>query len=164
MSTLPPKKDSRVIAEVEAFIKDFHSGDIVISPNAREVWLTIPIESANKDSLLFREKTQKTCLSDLLAWAIASYLYLKDNQVGSQMKLDQAYECLDYIERARAYGLVIPQKLTSQLEQYKEENSRLKEQNDKLSRENANQKKLIEEMHKTIDTIGPKRLTRGQGK
>ena len=74
------------------------------------------------------------------------------------MRIEIAYECLDYIERARAYGVVIPQKLTSRLKDCEEQNGKLKELNEKLSRDNVHQKKLIEELHKTINTLTGKGL------
>jgi hypothetical protein len=149
-------KESAVIAAMDEFVRDFHSGDIILSPKALNLRITMP-DKTEKNILGIKKERSNTC-ADLVAWAVSTYLLYKDLEVNPRSRLDHAYECLDYIERARSYSVIIPKKLTAALKESQEENKRLRELNDKLSRDNVNQKKLIEEMHKTIDKFGAKRL------
>lgn len=162
------RKESEVIKAVEDFIRDFHNGDLTLSPEATDICLKIAISPREREEFKrFGIKTSsemKKTVADCIAWAIANYLVDKDLEKPFHDRLPHAYKTLDYIERARAYGMVIPKKLTSDLKECQEQNKQLKELNEKLSRENVHQKKLIEELHKTISTITAKGLRKaGEG-
>jgi hypothetical protein len=155
------KKESCMILAIEDFIKNFHSGDIVLSRKATSTTISIPT-STEKNIFGKIPKINQT-VADMVAWSISTYQLQKDHELDPKKRTEHAYECLDFIERARAYRMVIPMKLTSKLKECQEQNKNLKELNDKLSIENVNQKKLIKEMHETIDRITRSGLNKASG-
>jgi len=153
------KQSSVVIAEVEDFIKRVHNGDLVITPKANKLFLTIP---AGKNVLGLPSKRKYT-LADLLGWAMAAYQLHKDfsppssivheRWVDSKLKVT-AYEFLDYIERARACGVIKELNITNKLKTCQEQNNQLKERIDKLESECQRLKKLNQVLHETLGKFG----------
>lgn len=143
-------KQSRVIAEVEDFIKRVHDGDLVISPKAAQMVMILP---TGKKRLLGLTSKRKRNLADLLGWAMAAYQFRKDvDSLPSQLQI--AYELLDMIERARAYGVIIEKNLTNKLKGCLEQNKRLKDKQQKLETELLKLTKENVELHKALDTFG----------
>jgi len=143
-------KQSRVIAEVEDFIKRVHDGDLVISPKAAQMVMILP---TGKKRLLGLTSKRKRNLADLLGWAMAAYQFRKDvDSLPSQLQI--AYEFLDMIERARAYGVIIEQNLTNKLKGCVEQNKRLKDNQQKLGTQISKLKKENKELHKALGRFG----------
>jgi hypothetical protein len=117
-----------VIAEVKDFIKQFHDGDLIITPEDRNFEMTYPEKSALGLTSAYRKN-----FADSLGWAIAAYQLQKD--VSPKTGLEIAYELLDLVEQARAFGIIKPQKLTNQLKECQEQNQHPKERVDKLEKE-----------------------------
>jgi hypothetical protein len=145
------KKQNVVIEQVENFIKQLHSGDIAISPKAQE--LNLEIQKKGRFGLTKKEITGS--LADLLARAIARYQLLANLPLRAKERA--AFELLDYIERARTHGVILPNNLIKKLEECQEQNNQLKEEKDKLQKELIRLEQLNEELHKTIDRLGAKR-------
>jgi hypothetical protein len=132
---------SCVIAEVENFIKGFHEGDYVISPDARKIEI-IDTEQGGKSHTV----------ADRLGYAIAKYQCEKDINPSGVLAI--AYQLLDYIERARTHGIIIPQNLSNSLKECQEQNQRLKDNQQKLEMETMRLRVENEELHKALDKFG----------
>jgi len=155
--TANTRTQSEAITQVEAFIKQLHDGDVIIDRKAQQLIISIPKKSSFWSS---GSREDIGSLADLLGKALAKYQTFKS--LSPEMlviKERAAAELLDYIERARTHGVIIHQKLTSELNKTQEENIQLKEDIDKLRRENLRLQRLVEALHQTMDRIGLRRDT-----
>ena len=137
--------NSAVLDEVEDFIKRFHSGDILITPQAKTIQLEIPPKA-----LMGAESYEIRTYTDMLGWAIGAYQYYKDRpELGRQ--LDCAYHLLDFIERGRTHGVIKNLNLTIKLKECQKENKRLKERAVKLQMKIESLKTQNAELHKALN-------------
>jgi hypothetical protein len=144
-----------MIMAVDDFIKELHDGDIKIAPKARKLFTTYKI---GKTALgLPRKRTSS--LADELGWAITDYQRFKDKASPSDKLQGRDYscrrilavkDCLDWIERARTWGVVQEVNLNRRFKECQEQNNLLKEQlanmkklNNKLASENDRLHKLF---------------------
>jgi len=149
------ERQSSVITEVENFIKRFHDGDSVVTPEAKKLVITFP----SKKGILGLESKEQRYYADLLGWAIAAYQLHKD-EANSEGRLMMAYQLLDYIERGRTHGVIKDNvKLIDKLKECQEENRELKETKIQLEAEILRQKGEIQELHKLVDQLGGKRTS-----
>lgn len=138
------KRKSVVISEVEDFIKRFDKGELVLSPEAKNMAIFKP----DGKNFLGRPKTKSRSVPDALGWAIGAYQMNKDN---SPYKLEYAYELLDIIERCRAFGFVRDTKQQAiryeqDIEQLKQQLASLRDLNSKLTLENKRLHNLVGDM------------------
>jgi hypothetical protein len=136
------ERPSVVIIEVEDFIKRFTNGELVLSPEAKNMTWTAPIGK----NFLGRPKNVTKRLPDIIGWAVATYQLNKDAIPRS--RLESAYELLDLRQRARAFGLIKnPQQQTrdyeQEIKQLKEQIASLRALNDKLTKENKRLHNLL---------------------
>jgi peptidoglycan hydrolase CwlO-like protein len=85
--------------------------------------------------------------------AIARYKSFRDSSAFF-LKADAAYDLLDWIERGKALGLIIPQNVMAKLKECQDENNELKEEKDKLEKECQRLKQENIELHRTLDHFG----------
>lgn len=129
------EKQSVVITEVEDFIKRYHSGDLILTPEATKMVMIVP---HGKNILRMTRKVHRN-FPDSLAHMIATYQLDKDHNPRDQVII--AYDLLDVIERGRAWGIIRDQKQQArayeqEIEQLKERVNILIELNKKLASEN----------------------------
>lgn len=153
------KKPSLVIPEVDDFIKRVDNGDLIITPEAREIMLTIPA-GKNPWGVSIKEKHS---LAELLSCAIGNYQVIKDSvrdvhstrtnpllrQALDSRLIESSDELLCYIKRARIYGVIEDRNLTNKLKECQEQNQRLKEKVDKLGKENQKLHEALQKFGKT---------------
>jgi len=148
------EKQSTVINEVEEFIKRFHNGDSVVTPDAKNLIFTIP-----KESKLGITSTVQRNYADVLGWAIATYQFRKDTSSYHDQLLI-AYEVLDDIERGRTQGVIKDNiRLADRFKDCQDENKQLKETKIQLEAEILKLKRDKEELDKLVDELGGKRTS-----
>jgi hypothetical protein len=159
------KKQGLVIAEVDDFIKHVDDGDLIITPEARKIMLTIP---TGKNPLGLSVKEEHS-LAELLSCAIGNYQVVKDcvhrfhelktpnplvRQALDSRLSDSADELLRYIKRSRVYGVIEDRNLTNKLKEYEKQNLKLKETVTNLETELLKLKQENEELHKALGIFG----------
>ena len=148
------QNSKKIFTEVDVFIDQLHSGDLVISPDAQKLILT---QKGNKMSTLGISPKNKKTLPDALGYGIATYQLAKDLFPNSERTIQLAYECLDLIERARTHGFIVYQNVTSKIEKLTQENTPLKEQITSLRKLNVELAKENKELKMYANTIGGSR-------
>jgi hypothetical protein len=129
------ESQSVVIAEVEDFIKKFSGGELVLSSEARTMtWST----RIGKNFLGLQRKIKKS-FPDAFGYTIANYQI--DRELSPSLRLKSAYDLLDLIQRARAWGVIKNVKQQAfayeqEIEKLKEQIANLKSLNEKLTVEN----------------------------
>jgi len=141
-------KHANIFAEVEDFLKRFHDGETVVSPQAKKLTMMIPTGAVPGVT-----STQKRMFADMLGWLIGAYQLHKDD-LDQEKRLDYAYALLDYIERGRTFGLIKDLNLANKLKECQEQNARLKESAEKLERKILGLERENEELHEVLDQFG----------
>jgi len=137
-------EDTRLFSDVEDFVKRWNEGEIILSPKANTMVITFFDEEKN---FWGKPKPHKKKLPDYLGWAIAAY-QANFNSDSPRVIFSRAYELLDTIQRARAFGLILDTKTKvadyeKQIENLKEQNAKLRELNSKLALENKRLHNLV---------------------
>lgn len=153
IATLFKPRPSVVITEVEEFLKRYRSGEEVLTSKAEILETTF---TTTKKNWLGREvKVQDTkAYCSALGYEIAIYLATKDAHPSGVW--EEAYNLLDLIERARAFGALLNAK--QQAFHYEQEIERLKEQVDNLRKLN---KDLATE-NKRLGNLLPDEIKKGK--
>lgn len=145
--------------ELDNFVKRLHNREIIIDSEAKTIWLT------KKDDI------RQTSLAMALGQSVFSYQTSKDElralsvvkdpllRKGIQSRFLEARTRLsECMELAYTYNVVKDQTLLKDVEKAREQLTQLKEENDKLKKENLRLTQLNEELHRTIDKLGAKRI------
>lgn len=153
MGTPSGYRISVVLTEVEDFITRFKNGELVLTPESKTMTITYE-EGKNWRG---KPKTVTKSYCDRLGLAIAKYQYEKD--ISSQTRLSAAYELLDLIQRARAFGVIrdVKQQVfqyEQQIEQLKEQITPLRTLNTKLTEENKYLHNLLPNAKKGKTEVG----------
>lgn len=131
-------KNSVILTEVEEFIRRWNNGELALTDIAKDMIVTY--KNFQEKNLWGKPKTFHKPLPDYLGWGISTYQYARE--VGYFGNIYQtAYELLDTIQRARAYGAIVDAKqqvsdYQSEIKQLKEQVNSLMKLNDKLAQEN----------------------------
>lgn len=139
---------SETIQKVESFIQRLHNGEIIITPEARNIRYGPIFQSA----IIPRFSRLTKSLADNLSSVIWEYEQRKNDQ---RIKLALASHCLLWIDRARAQGVVVESEaLIDKLSKCEEQNTQLKENIDKLEKECQRLRQLNNALHETLDKFG----------
>ena len=146
-------RDSVIIAEVENFIKRWNNGELLLTPQAKEM-----IVDYTRDEKNFwgKPKHFKKPLPDYLGYAVTSYQEAREMGF-SRYLFDKAYALLDTIQRARAYRVIVDTKqqvtdYEKKIESLKEQNAKLRDLNTRLALENKRLHNLLPPDTKKGDT------------
>jgi cell division protein FtsB len=138
---------SETIQKVENFIQRLHNGEIIITPEARNIRYG-PIRQYGLTPI-FQRITKS--LADYLSSTIWEYEQRKNDK----QKNTLASHCLMWIDRAYAHGVVRESEaLIDKLGKCEEQNTQLKERIDKLEKECQRLRQLNEALHETLDKFG----------
>lgn len=138
---------SETIQKVENFIQRLHNGEIIITPEARNIRYGPIYQSAITP--LFQRITKS--LADHLSSTIWGYEQRKNDEQRNAL----ASHCLMWIDRAYAHGVVRESEaLIDKLGKCEEQNTQLKERIDKLEKECQRLRQLNEALHETLDKFG----------
>jgi hypothetical protein len=145
--------NSVVLGEVELFVKRWNAGELVLTPQANNMIITY---STDEKNFLGKPKMYKKTLPDYLGFVIATYQELRERGRVIDF-LDQAYQLMDTIQRARAFQCIVDktQQVTDyqqQIENLKKQNSSLRDLNAKLARENKMLRNLLPPNTRVGDT------------
>jgi hypothetical protein len=169
------KKHDALLSQVEDFIKRIHNGDLIITPEAQKITLTIVV---GKDSLGRPNKEQHS-LADLLGSAMFMYQSLKSIAIPRSMlksnpmiqltvnsrREDVALDLQKYIELAYTHSVIKETGLAGKFEKLQQENEQLKEQNSNLKNLNTElaqqNDKLIKE-NKRLHAFAPPDARKGK--
>lgn len=139
---------SETIQKIENFIQRLHNGEIIITPEARNIRYGPIFQS----EIIPRFSRITKSLADHLSSTIWEYEQRKNDK---QSKLALASHCLLWIDRAYAHGVVRESEaLIDKLGKCEEQNTQLKERVDKLEKECQRLRQLNEALHETLDKFG----------
>lgn len=134
---------NNIIETVESFICHFRNGDYTIDPKGAK------IEYSEKNSMGYRDNIGS--LPDLLAKSILKYEVSKRDL---KQKISSAYECLNWIDRARAFGIVNEGiGLVSKYKECSEQNTMLLQELQDLSGKYAELKGRYEELKEQMEDL-----------
>jgi len=156
-----PKLDE-LIAQADEIVRNIQNGNLVLTPEARK---TIISKTVGK-GLWGRELKEAYPLSALVANEVSNFLRVRSIQCGrakgrlpqdldtirlrsvkQRRLIEISCNLIEYIEYARANGLVENRDSMGKLKEYEEQNRRLKDKVDKLQKEN-------QKLHQTLKRFG----------